>query len=438
MKPTALGANIFAGLFTHGIIKAGYDVLGHLEHGPYGVATARLNYPKLDIRVGRENWNEKEFKNKVDFMFCNPPCAAWSVAGRKGHNQGNRGPWEAQLDRLRYVHDCVEAGINIKPRAWAWESVTQAWSTGHEFVVHQAEKWMDAGWHTTLFLQDNQFLGAPQERKRMFLIAHKHPLVWPKLLDKNSVITVGDALKNMKVGDYEPPRILDMKPGYKDIWKMSKNYGGYFRKTFEVERIKSRIPSVMERRLYLDRPAPVMISSQKRFHPTSPRHLNWWEWLALCGLPSTWQTSVTGSESATYELGRAVLPPVGQWLGKAVRDGLKLPALKGRPTFNLYNTLDPEHIESRVLSKFDGFTVKPINPPPLPPLEVKAPRSPRAPREGGPSKPGSGARIRELLQQGKGTKEILETIHKEFPGSRAGPSDVSWNKAKLRKMAEAA
>lgn len=48
-------------------------------------------------------------------------------------------------------------------------------------------------------------------------------------------------------------------------------------------------------------------------------------------------------------------------------------------------------------------------------------------------KPGSGARIRELILKGVDPEKILATIHKEFPGSKAKASDISWNKGKLRK-----
>lgn len=47
-------------------------------------------------------------------------------------------------------------------------------------------------------------------------------------------------------------------------------------------------------------------------------------------------------------------------------------------------------------------------------------------------KPGSGARIRELIMKGVDSEKILATIHKEFPGSKAKASDVSWNRGKLK------
>lgn len=49
-------------------------------------------------------------------------------------------------------------------------------------------------------------------------------------------------------------------------------------------------------------------------------------------------------------------------------------------------------------------------------------------------KPGVGAYIRELLLEGKlDTAGILAKVASKFPESKAGPSDVSWNKGKLKR-----
>jgi len=47
---------------------------------------------------------------------------------------------------------------------------------------------------------------------------------------------------------------------------------------------------------------------------------------------------------------------------------------------------------------------------------------------------GSGAYIRRLLKAGfVDTNAILEAVHANFAGSKAKPSDVAWNKGKLKK-----
>lgn len=68
---------------------------------------------------------------------------------------------------------------------------------------------------------------------------------------------------------------------------------------------------------------------------------------------------------------------------------------------------------------------------------LKAARA-AAPGAAEPRRPGSGARIRELLQKGWDADRILETIHREFPQSRATRSDVNWNRRKLRTDSAAA
>lgn len=52
---------------------------------------------------------------------------------------------------------------------------------------------------------------------------------------------------------------------------------------------------------------------------------------------------------------------------------------------------------------------------------------------GGIKKPGSGARIREMLLKGVETEEIVKAIHKEFAGAKTSASTVAWYKNDLRK-----
>jgi hypothetical protein len=218
----------------------------------------------------------------------------------------------------------------------------------------------------------------------------------------------------------------------------------------------------MTARLRLDRPGPVMTDPTHKLHPTEPRFLTWYEWLAMTGMPNDWIPGPRSIQQAGVELSRAVLRPVGRWLATAVLRGLKKPPLRGAVTTRLVDLTDPERPYEQELFKFEGLTIKPIVPPPLPPLNApKAPKPPKPceacggdakrakkckvcmgtgfkprppPRD--PSKPGSGARIREMLMKGMDADSILAVIHKEFPGSRASKSDVSWNRGKLRKLGQ--
>lgn len=432
-KPTALGGAIFAGLFTRGVMDAGFEVLGHLEHGPYGVATAKLNFPKLEVRVGRDAWHEQDYAGKVDLMYTNPPCAAWSAMGAA--TQGGR--WQDQTERLRYVHDLVDAGLVVKPEVWVWESVTNAWRHGREFVLEVGQRWAQAGYHVTVLLQNNKFIGGHQHRPRVFVIAHRRPLVWQPF---TKPLTTREIFAQLPKGLPKPPMNHPPLPAsLKQLWAECPDFGYVLRRTLvnkeghEQAKLRPR-PAMTVNRMRWDQTPGVFIGASKRLHPAQPRNVNWYEVLALCGLPLTWQSSQRQLESASLECSRAVMPGVGRWLAKSVKAGLSQPRFRGKPVIRLVDLQDPERVREEILWTLGD---PPLPSTQLPLLAVKPPRPASAKTLRDPSlpprKPGSGARIRELLQKGWDAEKILVVIHREFPGSKATKSDVAWNRGKLRK-----
>lgn len=425
-QPTALGGAIFAGLFTKGIEQAGYKVLGHLEHGDYGVRTALLNYPGLDVRIGLHNWKPEDFRGKVDFMYTNPPCAVWS--NMRSHTTVK---WDKD-PRLSCVTSLVDAGLIIRPRAWCWESVTAAWTQGKSFVIEQAHRWTDVGYQATILLQDNQYLGVPQRRQRMFLIAHEHPLVWPPF---TKPVTVGEVLKRTKPRKGDAP-IKPLSETWKQLWERSAAHRGRLRTSWDLADTEFRAgggaPLNTTLRLDPSKPAPVMLASFMRLHPTEPRMLNWREWLAMCGLPPDWQTAERGFDAATRELARAVMPPVGQWLGTAVKQGFAKRKVTKHVEARLVDFRKPDEPVEELLWRggYHPTLLAPTRSPLIPP-EGKPPKVLK-PRAEGHSRPGSGRRMRELLQAGRSTDEVLATIRAEFPQSKATSADVSWNRRRLR------
>lgn len=436
-KPTALGGDIFAGLFTYGVKQAGFDVLGHLEHTTYGSATAQLNFPKLPIYNGIQTWEPARFQRKVDFMYCNPPCAAWSnMRLSKSH-------WSEHTDRLTYVRELARAGMVVGPQAWCWESVTNAYRSGQEFVFEIARLWNDQNYHVTIWLQNNAYLGGAQSRERMLLVAHRRPLVWPKLTKPTSL---KDSLAKLPIVLPPPPVIMPpLTKWWAKCWSESVKHGRYLRNAHvrmdEVTKSKYGkiiIPLATVIRMNAEKPAPVMLAYFMQLHPDEPRFLNWYEWLTLCDLPLTWKTAITHPDPASRELSRSVMPSVGKFLGTAVRRGLELPAFRGK------------HIETRLLDMRKPQAIvdiqlwtQPRASRPEPPawrfevpLITKPERTRHIPNQAPAAtrQLGSGARIRELLEDGRATDEILVIVHKEFPTSKATSADVSWNRRKLRQL----
>lgn len=347
---TALGGNIFAGLFTVGVKRAGYKILGHLEHGPYGVATAQLNHPEL---VGRtwthpSAWPAPKMFGKVNLMFCNPPCAAWSSA-----RASKKGSWEEHVDRLAIIDHLTTYGIALQPDAWVWESVTNAWRHGRGFIDRIAGAWLDAGYHVTVIKQNNMYLGVPQNRPRILVTTHRYPLIYPAL---TVPMTVGQALKGLRPTKAQLVGTEHTAKGWEMLWERSGGDGGNFnmRRVFQTltrEELKgvSRSPSFMVRRLRLDAPSQVNLDREKLWHPTQPRMLTWTESLALCGLDPDWKSTYT-SGAAWPELSRAVMPPVGQWLATAVADGIATGKRLRKPTYQVFHCdAGPEHLLTETL-----------------------------------------------------------------------------------------
>lgn len=337
-RPTAIAGAVFGGPFIKGVADAGFDVVAQLEYGDYGVRTSQLNFPNLEIRIGKESWRIREFTN-IDFMFTNPPCAPWSTAS------GNKGcPWQED-PRLDYIEALIEAGIAIAPKVWLWESVTTCFTKGRSFVDAKAKVWMEAGYYVSILLQNNMYLGAPQNRKRMLFIAHKTPLIFPPFTRPR---TVDEVLQEVDLLDGEIKAKMTGRGFDEVIWEESEKHGGKFLAAYQAipAQLKTGTkPGFLSQRLRGDEPCPVLFPINA-WHPHQPRKLTYGELLALCGLPQNWQLESYTESAISGLLSRCVLAPVGKWIALAVRAGLDWDELDMPPQYNIY---DKRHLEEGVL-----------------------------------------------------------------------------------------
>ena len=72
-KPTALGVHVYAGGFSLGIRKGGFDVVAHLESGDYGLATMRRNQRRVPVHIDPRTWPVAELAGGIDLVYGNPP-----------------------------------------------------------------------------------------------------------------------------------------------------------------------------------------------------------------------------------------------------------------------------------------------------------------------------------------------------------------------------
>lgn len=317
-KFTAVGCYIFAGGFTLGVQKH-FEVLCHLEDGTFGVETANLNFPMMEIFTDLDEWPLKELRDQVDFVYCNPPCAPWSATGastRKGTQQWKTDP------RVACVHNAFNVLRKVRPRIWVWESVTPAFTRGWELVESLTKKAQRMGYSVTYFLTDAQLHGLPQRRQRFHLIIHDVKIKFTK--PTGNVVSVGEALRKMKRETIYPCKKSTLR-----LIKKTKQGEG-LRKTFDrlnpdpvlnkKGEVKGR-PVWMNFRLRAHLPSSTLIGACHAVHPTEDRFLTPEEHATLCGYPQTF--GFVGDPRTWYkQAAQAVTEPMGDYLGQIMRRAL--------------------------------------------------------------------------------------------------------------------
>ncbi len=317
-KLTAVGVYIFAGGFTWGVRKS-FNVLAHLEEGPFGTATARLNYPKLPIHEDPLRWPLKELKGKVDFVYCNPPCAPWSATGKSSRLGVNN--WKTD-DRVSCVRKAFHALEIIRPRVWVWESVTRAFTSGRELVDELTQQAHKLGYGVTYFLTDAQLHGLPQRRQRFHLIVHNVELSFPQ--PSLEIISASEALRGVRSDWF--PRLTK-----KDVHLMKKTGPGVgLQDTFNrlypkpKKNVRGQVlgrPTWMNFRINGEKPTNTLIGACHAVHPTEHRFISPHEQAALCGYPKEFKWA--GPPQSWYaQISRAVTPVIGEYLGRVAKSGI--------------------------------------------------------------------------------------------------------------------
>lgn len=322
-RPTALGAYIFAGGQTVGVSKH-FDVLAHFEEGNYGVATARKNFSGLPIHVGVEDWPRQEYMHKADWIYCNPPCAVFSAAGK---SHGSKDGWRTD-PRLQCYRNCFGL-LDLRPKFLTIESVTNAYKNGKEFMHELEDQAVSNGYSVTHVFVNARDCGVPQNRRRHFLVAHRG--VFNARRPSSKIRTVRQVLSRIRNSGWHRPVREDLKQylpligpnqGFREFWERDNPPE---RQDVDPRGFVRGRPRMMEARLPWDTQMGAFIGDFY-IHPTEPRNLGVNEARALCCYPSDWKYGCP-EPSAFSEFARAVLPPVAEWLAEQIKENLDNPPL---------------------------------------------------------------------------------------------------------------
>lgn len=319
MKRTALGAHIYAGAFTVGVSEV-FDVQAILEDTGYGASTHRLNFPDIPVYVGKP-WPSLRYEG-VSFLYANPPCAIFSPLG----SRIGRGAEQWRTDpRVGCWRDVLALVPQVKPRAWALESVPQAYAAGREMVDEFTVGLLLLGYSVTHLFVDSRWMGIPQSRKRFFLVAHRpstfriSPLNWappPTVNETFALIPADIGLLQVK----DPELVAAMRPGEQGVDVFDRLHPDP--ELNPDGSVKGR-PRLGDQRLPLDGVMGAFTGAAV-YHPTQDRHCSYPEMLALGGYPDWFRCDGNPRDWPSL-LARGVMPPVARWLARSIDETLDYP-----------------------------------------------------------------------------------------------------------------
>lgn len=171
---------------------AGYEVVGNCEIDPDMMKIYRRNnHPEhsflMDIRdfVELPDGKIPEALKNLDVLDGSPPCSVFSLAGirEEGWNvekMFREGQERQRLDDLFFFF--IRAAERLKPKVVIAENVKGLVTGNAKGWVNQIVKAFDgAGYAVQMFLFNAARMGVPQKRERVFFIAHRKDLHYPKL-----------------------------------------------------------------------------------------------------------------------------------------------------------------------------------------------------------------------------------------------------------------
>lgn len=309
-SPTAVGVHLFGGAFARGMLDAGFDVQASLEDSNYGESMFRLNLPDVRLIQSVDRWAQaRELRPTV--MFGNPSCSCWSAIGR-GANR-----WKSHPD-LEQTLTFAAVGLAFQPDIWVTESVPPFASRAAPVLAHL---FMEAGYAVSLVRHDAKFIGLPQQRRRVFLVAHRVHINWqPPRFD--GIVPVGMALEGV---EYREEENVPHFPEYN--WLLDRTPPGHQLSSYVDDTYPAkRRPRILEFRVPWDTVSGTLVGQPLYYHPYENRHISWREFAALCGYPDDWEADPSEHPGHQYGyLGKAVLPPVARWLGSQLLPALQNP-----------------------------------------------------------------------------------------------------------------
>jgi len=292
--------------------------------------TYRLNWPDTfvngaDIRDLTPEQILEEAGGEIDILDGSPPCASFSVAGKRHKHWGDVKKYSDGSQRTDDLFfEFARILIGIQPKVFIAENVKglmQGKARGYFKMIHKALG--DCGYRVQARLITASWLGVPQARQRVIFVGVRNDLekdpVFPT--PDKFYYTIADACPwvvddKIATPPVEPDSDMSKYPSKAPAWR-SLRLGGKHHKYVQL------------RRAHPDLPAHTLLAqdgyggTSAVCHPFECRKFSIAEVKRLCSFPDDYQ--LTGSYAQQYErMGRSVPPVMMKRVAEAVMEGILL------------------------------------------------------------------------------------------------------------------
>jgi site-specific DNA-cytosine methylase len=197
-KRKAVNAFIFAGSFSIGVMKAGFDLEKVLEISDdileKNAYYFQKNYPNIPVVLPKE-WEDDKYlealsKEDIDLMCCNCPCSSLSQINRNASVEGKN---NVHFYRLFNVFE------KARPKVFVIENAPTLVKLGFPILKDLAQK-LSGSYYITIVRDEAGNHNVPMKRTRTLAFGwrkdyfSKHPVV---KMDKQKPVTIGAALSDI-------------------------------------------------------------------------------------------------------------------------------------------------------------------------------------------------------------------------------------------------
>lgn len=291
---------------------AGCKVLASLEFIEEARMCYRLNFPgtpiiEKDIRdvTGKEILDLIGLKKgELDILDGSPPCASFSMAGKREKLWGKVKSYSSTEQRVDDLFDeQIRLISEIMPKAIVLENVKgMTLGMAKELLTNYLKKLQKIGYNLNVEVLNARYFETATSRERLIIIGIRKDLnklpSHPKPFCKP--ITFGEATKHITVTEAEKEKL-------KVTSKRVLYYLNYTKQGEQCSKYNQNQSYFSHRRASMTKPCPTITTSIDIYHPLENRTLTINEIKAISSFPDDFK--IVGNYSQQYErIGRAVPP----------------------------------------------------------------------------------------------------------------------------------